>query len=214
MKNTIKYMTMAFFALTGSLYAQEIASDTRENLIFGPKIGANYSNVYDSGDAEFNADGKLGFAGGAFLAIPIGKYIGIQPELLFSQKGLTAKGNILGFGYELSRTTNYLDIPIFFALKPSEFITILAGPQFSYLLSQKDTYTNGLGSSSVLQEFNNDDARKNTLCFVGGVDINVKRIVVGARVGFDVLSNAGSGSSYTPRYKNIWAQLTVGYRFY
>lgn len=196
------------------LYAQDMPKDARENLIFGPKLGANYANVYDSGNTEYTAEGKFGFVGGAYLAIPIGKFIGIQPELLFSQKGVTTKGNILSFGYELSRTTNYLDIPIFFAFKPIQFVTILVGPQFSYLISQKDVITTPLGSNAVTQEFNNDNVRKNTLCFVGGLDINIQRLVVGARVGFDALSNAGSGSSFTPRYKNVWAQLTLGYRFY
>ena len=79
-------------------------------------------------------------ASGVFLAIPIGTYIGIQPEVLFSQKGFKATGSILGEEYKFTRTTNYIDIPIYLALKPSPFLTIVAGPQFSYLMSRKDYF--------------------------------------------------------------------------
>lgn len=214
MKNLIKSVALCIFASSTLILAQDAPKDSRENLIFGPKIGINYANVYDSGNTQFNADGKLGFAGGAFLAIPVTKLLGVQPELMFSQKGLHASGNVLGFSYDLSRTTNYLDIPIFFAIKPLTFLTVLVGPQFSYLISQKDVLTSPLGSTVLLQEFNNDDVRKNNLCLVAGIDANINRLVVSLRGGFDMLSNAGSGSSFTPRYKNVWGQLTLGYRFY
>lgn len=64
--------------------AQE--TDLRERLLFGLKAGVNYSNVYDTQGEEFQADPKMGIAAGAFIAIPIGKYLGIQPEVLYSQK--------------------------------------------------------------------------------------------------------------------------------
>jgi len=47
---------------------------------------------------------------------------------------------------------------------------------------------------------------------VGGVDINLVNIVLGARVGLDMYNNNGDGTSTTPRYKNVWAQATVGFR--
>ena len=62
-------------------------------------------------------------------------------------------------------------------------------------------------------EFENDNLRKNTLCFKGGVDINLKNIVLSARAGWDILKNNGSEASTTPRYKNVWYQATIGYRF-
>ena len=181
---------------------------------FGLKAGVNLSNVYDEQGEDFTADSKFGGAVGAFLAIPIGKFLGVQPEILFSQKGFKATGNILGGNYSMTRTTNYIDVPVFFLLKPSEFITIMAGPQFSYLVKQRDVFHNGSSSLSQEQEFENDDIRRNTLCFVAGVDINVRHFVLGARGGWDVQNNREDGTSSTPRYKNTWLQATIGYRFY
>lgn len=189
-------------------------TDFRERFLIGIKAGVNYSNVYDSQGEEFSADPKLGLAAGAFLVIPFGKYLGLQPEVLFSQKGFKATGKILGGNYSLTRTSNYLDIPLFFTLKPSEFFTLLAGPQFSYLLQQTDAFANATTTIAQEAEFGKSDIRKNILCFVGGMDITVKHIVLGGRIGWDVQANQANGTSTTPRYKNVWYQATIGYRFY
>lgn len=200
--------------LTHVVSAQENITDVRAKLMFGLKAGVNYSNVYDTQGEAFRANPKLGFAGGAFLAIPLGTYFGIQPEVLYSQKGFQATGNILGSSYNLTRTSSYVDFPLLFAFKPSEFITILAGPQYSYLVKQKDEFKNESTSIAQETEFGNENVRKNTLCFTGGLDLTMKHIVLGARAGWDVQNNNGDGSSTTPRYKNMWYQATIGYRFY
>ena len=192
--------------------AQE--TDLRERLLFGLKAGVNYSNVYEAQGEEFQADPKLGLAAGAFIVIPIGKYLGIQPEVLYSQKGFKATGRILGGSYEFTRTTSFIDVPLLVSFKPSEFVTLLAGPQYSYLIKQSDVFANSSTSYLQEQEFENDNIRKNILCLTGGADLTLKHIVLGARVGWDIQNNNGDGTASTPRYKNVWYQATVGYRFY
>jgi hypothetical protein len=187
--------------------------DQRDKLQIGFKAGANFSNVYDAKGDQFKADPKFGFVGGVFLSIPIGKYLGIQPEVLFSQKGFKATGSILGSSYKFTRTTNYIDIPLLIALKPIESVTILGGPQYSYLIKQKDEFSNAILSTTQEQEFNNDNIRKNTLCILGGIDINCNPLVISARAGWDFMNNNGDGTSSTPRYKNVWYQLTLGLKF-
>lgn len=188
-------------------------SDSRDNIHIGIKAGANDSNIYDSEGEKYDADGKFGFAGGAFLSIPLGKLIGVQPEVLFSQKGFKATSSILGSDVRLTRTTNYIDIPIFLAIKPSRMLTLLVGPQYSYLMKQKDEFTNPITNVEVTQDFETDNIRKNTFCLVGGLDINLSNLVIGARVGMDLKNNNGDGTSTTPRYKNVWGQATLGLRF-
>lgn len=147
------------------------------------------------------------------MGIPLGSFLGIQPELLYSQKGFKATGTLLGSPYSLTRTTNYLDVPILIALKPIGLITILVGPQYSYLLSQKDVYDNSIMTVVQEQTFKNENIRKNTFGILGGVDINLGNLVIGARVGWDITNNNGDGTSTTPRYKNAYYQATLGYRF-
>ena len=210
----ITQMLAAASLFAGHAIAQSDRTDARTAFTVGLKAGANYANVYDSKGEDFAASGKLGFAGGGFMTIPIGMYLGIQPEVLFSQKGFTASGTFLGDPYKVTRTTNYLDIPVLFMLKPSEFITIVAGPQFSYLIKQTDAFANATTTIQQEQEFENDNMRTNTLCFVGGVDINLRHVVLSARAGWDLQSNRSDGTSTTPRYKNSWLQATIGYRLY
>lgn len=218
MKKLIFTIAGIAFSAT-AIFAQDAVdannrTDFRERLLFGFKAGTNYANVYNVKSASFDADAKFGFATGVFIAIPIGKLIGLQPEVLFSQKGFQGSPTSLGGKYTFSRTTNYLDIPLLFAIKPTEFITILAGPQYSYLLSQNDNYTYGTTSVSNETEFSNSNLRKNTLCFTGGFDFTMKHFVVGLRAGWDLQRNAGDGTTSTMLYKNSWYQATVGYRLY
>jgi len=212
MKKVILVFAFATF-MFGSMFAQKSSADFREKLTFGVKAGANLSNVYDSQGEQFNADSKLGLAAGVFVALPLGKYFGIQPEILFSQKGYKGSGSILGSDYSFSYTSNYIDVPLLLAFKPISLITIVAGPQYSFLVKDSYTFNSALINVDQEYEFENDNIRKNTLSFLGGIDFNLNRIVIGTRVGWDLQSNKGDGTSETPRYKNIWYQATIGFRF-
>jgi hypothetical protein len=210
MKKTILSI-LAIACITSYSSAQE--TDYREKLLMGLKAGANYSNVYDSRGEEFRAESKFGPAIGAFVAIPLGMYVGVQPEILVSQRGFKSSGEILGVPYKMHRTTTFLDIPLLVAFKPSEFITFLAGPQYSYLLNQKDKISSDLGSVQSDQDFQADNIRRNILCITGGIDFTIRHLVLGARAGTDLQNNNGDGTSTNPRYKNMWYQATIGYRF-
>ncbi len=200
-------------SINATTKAQKAKNDYATNFHFGIKGGINVSNVYDTKGQDFVAKAKAGVAIGAFAQIPLGSIIGIQPEILYSQKGFKGTGTILGSPYSYTRSTDYLDIPLLLAIKPVEMLTILAGPQYSFLLSEKNVYANTLSTSEQVQQFNNDNIRKNTLCFLGGADLNFNKAVIGLRAGWDVQNNAGDGTNKTPRYKNVWYQATIGYRF-
>lgn len=187
--------------------------DTREDLKFGVRAGANLSNVWDENSQDFEANSKLGFAGGAFMSVPLGKFLGIQPGMMYSQKGFEENGRVLGSDYTFTRTTNYLDIPILFELKPKQFLTIVAGPQYSFLMSKTDQFSSGTISVSDVDQYQNENIRKNTLGAVVGFDIHSNSWVISPRAGWDLLSNNGDGSSSSLRYKNQWVQLTIGYEF-
>lgn len=211
-KILIAIAIMSFCFETTKLNAQDSDTDPRGNFVFGMKAGMNYSNVWDEKGQDFRADAKVGFAGGMFFGLPIGKYFGVQPEVLVSQKGFQGSGTLSGSPYSFSRTTTYLDIPLQFQLKPIETLTVVAGPQYSYLMHQKDVFTYGANSTAQEQEFNNDNIRKNMLGFVAGLDVNISHLVISGRMGWDFRANNGDGTSSTPRYKNKWIQLTVGFK--
>lgn len=210
MKKNIFFI--AFFAFIANFAIGQM-NDSPPLFNIGIKAGANFANVYDGQGDEFRADGKLGFVAGGFMAIPLGGLFGLQPEVLFSQKGFKATGSLLGINYGLTRTSNFLDIPLYITIKPLPVLTILAGPQFSYLMKSTDEYNSTTGSAEQIQEFDNDNLRKNILGGALGIDVNLHPFVIGLRAGWDVYNNNGDGTSNTPRYKNSWVQTTLGYRF-
>ena len=161
---------------------------------------------------SFDTQGKFGFAAGAFFAVCIGDLVCVQPELMFSQKGFKATSKTLGNAFSFTRTSNYVDIPVLLALKPNEFVKILFGPQYSYLLKQKDVSDNNALTTEQQNQFKEVNTRKNVFGIVGGVDINVQNFVIGARLGWDIKDNNMSVASTAPQYKNAWVQATLGFK--
>ena len=205
-------ISIILFLLVASTSVRAQMDDNRELLSFGLKAGLNLSNVWDTKGQDFVADPKYGLAGGAFVSLPLGKYLGVQPEVLISQKGFKGSGSLLGFGYSYTRTTTFIDVPLLVQFKPIQYFTLLAGPQFSYLLKEKNVYTFGSNSTEQEQAFTNEDPRNNIMGFVVGADINIDMLVISARASWDFQTNNKNSVSTTPRYKNQLLQLTVGFR--
>lgn len=188
-------------------------TDNRDKFQIGVKAGGSLSNVYDTKGQDFNARAKLGFTGGVFFTIPINTLLGVQPEVLITQKGFRGYGRMLGQDYNFKRTTTFLEVPLLLAIKPAEFITVVIGPQYSFLLHQRDVFKSSFISYAQEQQLKQDNIRRNMLGFVTGLDINIGNIVIGGRFGVDLLRNRGNGNSNTPRYRNVSGQVTVGYKF-
>lgn len=208
-----KYLIIVCLCFSFGSIVQAQVMDSRDIVSFGVKAGLNVANVWDAEGQDFQADAKAGFAGGVFLGLPIGPILGFQPEVLLSQKGFSASGTLFGSDYSIKRTTTYIDLPLQLQVKPAEFVTILVGPQYSFLLHQRDAYVWGASSVVQEQEFNNDKIRKNIFGIVAGADFSVSHFVFAPRMGWDLLNNNGDGTSTTPRYKNRWIQLTAGVKF-
>ncbi len=190
------------------------AQGSKSGLSFGLKAGGNLSNVYDTEGENFVASSKFGFAGGGFVTVPLGEMFAFQPEILFSQKGFKGEGTLLGSSYRYERTTTFLDVPILFAFRPIKYVSILAGPQYSFLLSEKNTFSSAVANGAQEQQFDNDNIRNNIFGFTGGVDLNLTdSAILGLRAGWDLQQNNENGNSTTPRYRNVWYQATIGYRF-
>lgn len=208
-----KYLILTLFlasaAGTTKIAAQE---DLRDQLGMGLKIGANSANVYDTKSEDFDNEARLGLAFGGYLSIPLGKVVGIQPEIMYSQKGYKATGSILIADYEYTRKTDYIDVPLQLQIKPASFVTILVGPQYSFLIKKGYDFESGSITSNQQKEIEDVDIRNNILGAVVGVDFNISRLVLSGRVSWDLQHNDGEGTSVSPRYKNVVAQATLGVR--
>lgn len=200
------YLLISALCFSASINAQNDES----SIVLGAKAGMNISNVYDSEGADFDASPKMGIAAGVFMQVPFGTFLGIQPEVMFSQKGYKSTGSVLGFDYTMTRTSNYLDIPVFLAIKPTENVSLLIGPQYSYLFKQTNELVTPISNTVVEQEFDNENIRKNTFGLAMGLDFRYQVFVLSGRLGMDLFNNNGDGTSTTPRYKNVTGQITLG----
>ncbi|NJK94855.1 MAG: PorT family protein [Bacteroidales bacterium] len=180
---------------------------------FGLKAGLNISNLYDTKGEEFDSESKLGLAFGGFLSLPLGKYIGFQPEVMYSQKGFTGTGSVLTVDYEYKRNTDYIDVPLQLQIKPVPVVTILVGPQYSFLINKGFDLKSGSLSVDQQNDIENNNIRKNILGAVAGLDINFSNLVVSGRLSWDLQHNDGEGNAVSPRYKNTVAQIAIGLRF-
>jgi len=208
------YFLFFYFALSVGFAQDSLLYDSREYIALGFKAGLNVSDMYDCNREDFESKAKTGFAAGLFVALPIGKYLGIQPEVVYSQRGFRGSGAFQMHEYDLDRTLSYLDFPLLAALKPTEGISILFGPQYSFLINQHDSFSNSNLTSDEEEIFKTDNIKKHAFCLTGGLDFNLQNIVLGLRTGWDLTNNKTDRASETPCYKNIWLQGTVGFRVY
>jgi hypothetical protein len=198
------------FMIPENMVAEDSNRDSTRRCQFGVKMGANYSGIFDKESSMFGSEGKFGLAGGLYFRMPLGKSLGIQPEFLFSQKGFRATNQYLGDNFNLNRTVSYFDIPLFFSFHPDKRFTILAGPQYSILLYQRNQYTSTAVNVRQQELLGHVASRGNTICMVAGFDINIRYAVLGARIGYDAFNNRSDGSAKKMEYKNAWIQATLG----
>jgi len=76
--------------------------------------------------------------------------------------------------------------------------SLRVGPLFSYLLKQTDTFSGNMITTQQIQEFKNDNVRKNMLGIVAGLDVNIGHAVLCIRAGKDYLNNNGDRSLTIP----------------
>ncbi len=188
--------------------------DVRNKITMGFKLGLNYANGFDWSSAKFVANSFVGLATGTFISIPLSTTIGLQPELLFSQKGFRSDGLLNGQSYSVTRTTNYFDLPLQVAFKPLKGITILVGPQYTYLIRQTDDFKSGPYTTQQALAFEQATVKRNTVSLLVGVDLTLRHLVLSTKAGMDLHQNIGDGPPQTQRYNYLWLQACVGYRFY
>ena len=175
-------MKKTAFLATALLATAAISSAQAQDIRFGLRAGANYSNLAGNIQNESTYNNKIGFMGGVMLNVPLlaDGLLSLQPEVLYSQKGFENKpteySSILGKQKrEGSVNYNYLDVPVLVKIKASGLV-FEAGPQYSYLLGAnnqtKTTTTPTFGNPSVTDAQNKTDVsglNRNELGYVAGV---------------------------------------------
>ncbi len=158
------------------------SSAQAQDIRFGLRAGANYTNLAGNIKNENTYNNKVGFLGGVMLNAPLlgDGLLSLQPEVLYSQKGFENKPteytSVLGKQQREGKVSyNYLDVPVLLKFKALGFVAE-AGPQYSYLLSgnnqTKTTTTPTIGNPSVAETQNKTDVsglNRNELGYVAGI---------------------------------------------
>ena len=171
---------------------------------FGIRAGANMNKIEGK---SFNDEFRYGYHAGGALEIMLGKVVGIQPEVLFSQSN-TQTGysfdtlyNSINPGLVKDVRLNYISIPVLLNIRPLPFLTLQAGPQFGILMSKEKSLLED-GKSA----FNNGN-----LSVVGGVQLNISIFRVYGRYGVGL--NNMNDIDGRDKWKSQTGQVGVGIMF-
>ncbi len=137
MKRLVLISSIVLLVFSGKAFAQESQ--------IGVKGGLNLSTL--NIDSKNDKNLKAGFHAGVFTKIPLTESFAIQPELLYSMKGVkySFEDNILADG-RANFNLNYLELPVKLVFNLSEDFEIQFGPYVSYLINANvDTDADVLG---------------------------------------------------------------------
>lgn len=157
---------------------------------FGIKGGMNLSSVsnadsFDVENSDISSKSKVGFNAGVFANFPVAESFSIQPELLYNQLGTKLTGrNEMGNDDSITENMDYLSLPVMLQYNLVPQFYLEAGPQFSYLLSNKVKY-NGDSSDSNTDGLNKFD------------------IGIGIGAGFNITPQFGINARYVAGFTDI-----------
>lgn len=124
------YLLALLFALSTSAIAQNMARDHYS--VSGGLLGAiNYNKFRIGGDnpADLSFGYKLGVSGGAYINLPLGDFLSLEPQVTYSWFDYEdVPGSLLPFG----RLT-FISVPLLLKLHANEDFAITLGPQFDFL---------------------------------------------------------------------------------
>lgn len=176
---------LAFLVVTLLTISQ--ITNAQSNVKFGIKAGLNYANFTNT---EIQTDAISSYHAGLLVEIGLFDNLAIQPELLYSTVGATINDPINDIKEELG----YISIPVMAKFNLSETVFIEAGPQGSFLLSNKDR----------LEDYNDLDLAANV-----GLGLNLtKNIFASARYSLGLTEISRNAEA-----KNAVFQVSVGLLF-
>ncbi len=171
---------------------------------FGIKGGANFATIanYDNIDVPqtvvdaFTADGsnkyRTGFHAGLLLNYTFaGGFVGLQPEVLYSNQGMKYSGTIAGIsGTSVTATikTDYITVPMMLQVNIiPRTLYVEAGPQIGFLVGSSAEYEMAAGSLSYNDSWDIND-QLNTVDFsLGfGVGFQIPKLPLGVHARYTI----------------------------
>ena len=135
--------------LGAALLAAPVAS---AQTAFGLKAGLNVSDL--TGDDVGGSEPRLGFTGGAFVNVPFTPAFSVQPEVIYSQKGVSTEDD------DATLEVDYVEVPVLlkYAVPVTETGLTLgayAGPALGFKISEE--VSSAFGGSADTDLFKSTD---------------------------------------------------------
>ena len=172
--NKLVKLIVAILAVAAVLAMPAMAEDTgttekTQKIVKGVKLGLSMATL--TGEDSEGLDSRIGLAGGAFVRVPIGEQLSIQPEVNYVQKGAEESA----IGITLKIKMDYVEIPVLlryeFPAGGSVLPCLYAGPMVAFKVVS-DMTAEALGTSLDLGIAN----QKSTdfgLVIGGGIDVGM-----------------------------------------
>jgi len=124
-RHIVVIVVAGLLCLPGWAGAQEI----------GIKGGVTFADIPNFGDVlddeGFNGvKGRTGIVIGGHVGIPLGSLFTLQPEVLYTQRGIEAEVPLVDETFKFN--LDYLDVPVLLRIGPSAGFQLLVGPSFNF----------------------------------------------------------------------------------
>lgn len=148
----------------------------------GIKLGLNFSTL--DGEGFDDAETRMAFTGGGFVRLGITDMLSIQPELMYSPKGVEEEVDVNGMTFTTAIELDYIEVPVLVRADVASGAMlapyIYGGPAFAFE-----------ASCSITAEVDGDDFDEDC---DEGEGLDRKSFDVGAMVGGGLSFPAGPGS--------------------
>lgn len=173
----------------------------------GVIVGVNWADVDFSEAAEaLETDRRTGLAAGVFLSLPLTGTVSLQPEVLYSQKGM----KFSEAGADVTMEIDYLDIPVLARVASgSSGLAFFAGPSFGFKVRARGRAE--LGGEEISEDVS-DEVASFDLGVIVGAGFQSPRLFLDGRMQWG-LSNLNKADADVVEMRNRVMSVLLGIRF-
>jgi hypothetical protein len=201
----IPTLVLCFLLLAG------VSAASAQGLSFGAKGGVNFANIAISPevDDDVNFNYILGLAAGAFVVWPVTERLDVQPEVLYSRKGVEIGQPPAKVKAEL----DYLEIPVIARYRLRSVggapLRVFGGPSFGFRLRAREKARFG---GETMERDISEEIERFDLGLVGGAGVEIGRIVIDGRYTWGV-ADIDSEKEDDVKVRNRVISVMGGFRF-
>jgi len=183
-----------------------------QDVAYGVKGGINLATV--SFDPELPVDYglRLGIVAGAFVSLPLGSRLAVQPEALFSQKGAAVDAD----GVDATLRLDYLEIPVLLKYSLSgartpgrHCVFVFGGPAVAFKIRAEASATFG---EETIDDDVDEDIENVDLGVAFGAGVSFGRVTIDGRYTLG-LSNISTDEEEAGKARNRTLSVLAGFRF-